>query len=319
MPATIQAVAPIQPLLTNVAIGYRNRMFVGDQLLPVVPVSSERFTYFLFGRHHFKRYNSKRNVGSAFMRVDYDARTTTGQAEEYGLEHPIDDRIRDEAQAPMDPDIQGTTLLTEALMLDQEKRIASLLTTAGNYKTSLTTTPGTKWDAASNTTIRANIKTGMEAVRQQIGRYPNVIMIPAAVAAAIAVGSELTQILQYTYGMGQITSDAEGGYYLPKVLYGMSVVIAGAIENTANLGQAETMADVWSDNVVMLYRSPSPAIWQPSTGYIFRRRMFQVQTYREEPIKSDIVRASFIQTEKLTALDTGSLLTSAYLLTDVLT
>lgn len=322
MPNSLNTVAPISPLLTNVAVGYENLMFVAEEVLPVVNVATEKYTYYVFGRHHFRRYNTKRNFSSGFQRVDYAASTKTSRLQQFGLEHPIDDRLKDEAQAPLQPAVQGTYIVTEGLRLDYEKRVATLVTTSGNYATGMTATPSVKWDTIT-ATIHSDITAGMEAVRQKIGVYPNKIIIPSTVARYMSLANDITDYVKQWSGggLGAIErATAAEGYLLPKNLWGLKTVIAGAVENTANLAQAESMADIWSDFVLLAYIPQQPQLWKPSFGYTFRKNgaAVKISRYREEKITSDIVRGQFIQEEKLLALDDSSKAIAGYLLTNVL-
>ena len=44
----------VDPVLTNLATGYTNEQFVGDQLMPFVLVDKEGGKIPLFGKEHFK-------------------------------------------------------------------------------------------------------------------------------------------------------------------------------------------------------------------------------------------------------------------------
>lgn len=318
MPARVSTVAPINPLLTNVAVGYTNLGFIAERVLPVVPVANEKFTYYKFGKDSFKRYNTKRSIGAKAMRLDYSLSTTTGTCEEYMVEHPIDDRIRAEAQKPLDPDVQGTEICTQSLLLDYEKRVADMLTTYTNYASGMYATPSTKWDAAG-ATIFDDITTGQEAVRQKIGQYPNVMVVPPVVAQKLAFASEVTDYIKNVIGLTRLERPQEGGWQLPEVLFGMRVVVPWAVEVTSNLQQAETTADIWGDYVLILYVEPRPAIMRPSFGYTFRRRNFQVRTYRDETIKSDIIETSFVQVEAVITTDDDGKYVAGYNLYNCIT
>ncbi len=318
MPTRVSTVAPISPLLTNVAVGYQNRAYVAPIVMPVVPVGSEKFTYYTFGKDHWKRYNTQRAVGAKAMRIDYSLSTRTGTCKEYMIEHPIDDRIRAEAQRPLDPDVQGTELCTDALLLDWEKRVATKIMTSSNYASGMTSTPSTKWDQAG-ATIFDDITSAQEAVRKKIGQYPNIILIPPEVAQVLAFSSEVTSNVKNVIGISALREGAETGWMLPQQLFGMKVVVPAVIEVTSNLQQTETTADVWADHVWLGYVNPRPAIMRPSFGYTFRRRNLRVRTYRDETIKSDIIEVSFVQTEEVIAVDDDGKYIAGYLLTDVLT
>ena len=315
MPARIERVAPISPLLTNVAVGFKNLNFVAELVLPVIPIGTEKFTYYRFGKDHFKRYNTKRSVTAKPARVDYSVNTTTGTCEEYMLEHPIDDRIRDEAQRPLDPDVQGTEVTTDGLLLDQEKRVADLLLTSTSYHSDLTSTPSTKWDAAG-ATIFDDITSAQEAIRKKIGQFPNMILVPPIVAQKLAFSSEITDYVKNVIGLTRLEREQRLGWLLPETLFGMRVVIPSAIEVTSALTQTETVADIWGDYCWLGYVNPRPMIMSPSFGYTFRRRNFRVRTWRDESIKSDIIETSFVQVEKVIAVDDSGLYIAGYLFTD---
>ena len=317
MPTRRATVAPINPLLTNVAVAYQNRSFISEVVMPVVNVGVEKFTFYRFHRDHFKRYNTKREIGSKFMRLDYDLETDTATCQEYGVEHPIDDRIRAEAQSPLSPDIQGTEICAEAIRLDYEKQTASLLTTAANYASGMTSQPTIQWNATS-ATIFSDITSAQESVRQQIGQYPNVIVIPAAVAQIMAFSSEITSYITNVIGISALSEGPDSAWMLPSTLFGMRVVVPGSIEVTSNLMQPTVTSDVWSDYVWLGYVNPRPALMRPSFGYTFRRRLFETNVWRDEAIKSDIIRVSWVQTKEIITVDSDDNAIAGYLYTNVL-
>jgi len=317
MPTRRSTVAPIHPLLTNVAVAYQNRAFISEIVMPVVNVGVEKFTYYRFHRDHFKRYNTKREIGSKFMRLDYDLETDTATCQEYGVEHPVDDRIRAEAQKPLDPDIQGTEICAEAIRLDYEKQTASLLTTAANYNSGMTSQPTIQWNA-SGATIFSDITNAQELVRQQIGQYPNVIVIPAQVAQVLAFSSEITSYITNVIGIKALGEGPDSAWMLPSTLFGMKVVVPGSIEVTSNLMQPTTTSDVWGDYCWLGYVNPKPALMRPSFGYTFRRRSFQTQVWRDEAIASDIIRVGWIQTKEIITVDEDDNAIAGYLYSNTL-
>jgi len=318
MPKAIDTVAPVHEILTNVAIRYRNPAFIAEQLWPVVPVGSEKFTYFLFGPEMFKRYDTRRALSTQPKRIDYSLWTAKGVCEEYMLEHPIDDRIRAEFERPLDPEVQGTELLTDALRLDQEHRVASICTTSGNYHSDLAKTPSTKWNE-TGATIFEDITGMQEAIRKIIGVYPNTIVIPASVAQVMAFASEVTDYIKNVIGLERLERPPEQGWMLPATLFGMRVLIPGVVTLKTNLGQEDWQTeDVWKDHVVIAYVQPRPSLYRPSFGYTFRRRPFRVRTFRDENVKSDIIEASFIQAELVVGKDRKDKIVAAGLLYNVL-
>jgi len=70
-------------------------------------------------------------------------------------------------------------------------------------------------------------------VRKQIGRRPNTIIIPEAVADVMKNHSSIIELLKYT------KSDMLENGDLPRRLRGMNVVIAGAVANGAIEGATD--------------------------------------------------------------------------------
>lgn len=310
MPVSIPTVHPVDPLLTNVAVGYKNEAFIADQVLPVVKVKDEKGTYFLFGREVFHRHNTKRAIGTAAETVDYDMDTSTYEGVEYCLAHPIDDRIRSQAQGPLDPDIEGTELCMQGILLDQEVRVATMLCNVNNYHATLQAIPAPKWDAANSDPI-GDITLGVERVRQLVALYPNTIVIPAKVARILAWHDDIKEIVKYT--MPSMLTKTIPTYVLPPYLWGMKVIVPKAIYNTANPQQDEVMQDIWCC-VLLLYVNPAPAIKKPSFGYIFESQPLKTRKWREEKVHSDYVEPGFVRDEKICAVDDDGKALAGYIL-----
>ena len=59
----------VDPVLTNVARGYKNQQFVGMSLFPYVPVAQRGGKIICFGKEHFKIYNTGRAPGAKVERI----------------------------------------------------------------------------------------------------------------------------------------------------------------------------------------------------------------------------------------------------------
>src|SRR5690606_18773494 len=71
MPMNNQQVRVIDPILSNVAQGYRHPERVGFALFPRVPVKQRGGQIIEFGRESFKRYKTRRAPGSNTKRVQF--------------------------------------------------------------------------------------------------------------------------------------------------------------------------------------------------------------------------------------------------------
>jgi hypothetical protein len=134
-----------------------------------------------------------------------------------------------------------------------------------------------------------DIVAGLTLMRQSIGQRPNVIVIPAGVAeglhkSAFFVGS--APQVNYT---GTPSSTPLYAQYplLPSVLWGMRVLVPGAIKNTAHEGQTASYSDIWSENVTLAYVSSAPAMETPSVAYTFTAEPRQTRSARDEVRRVD--------------------------------
>jgi hypothetical protein len=89
------------------------------------------------------------------------------------------------------------------------------------------------------------------------------------------------------------------------------VIVADTVQNTGNLGAADSFSDIWIDEVLLAYVTPSPGIKKVSFGYSFFSRGWQVRRETVGRQHSDWIEPSYVADEKLVAPDV------AYLLKDV--
>ena len=240
--------------------------------------------------------------------VDFGLSTSTYSAEEYALKILISDREKDNADSVLKLRESKLRRLQDLLMLEQEIRVATLLTTAANWDTAHTDTPSVKWDAASGVVIEKNIDDAKEVVRKAIGVEPNTIIIPAAVAKVMKRDSTIRDLVKYTHSDLLVNGD------LPRRLFNMDVVIPGAVYTVSLEGASSiTYTDVWSDNVVLLHLPSETTMDSPDSVKIFRSKEWEVRAWREEKLRSEAIEASVIQDEVLASNISG------YLYTNVLT
>ena len=217
----------------------------------------------------------------------------------------VSDREKDNADSVLQLRESKLRRLQDLLLLEQEIRVATLLTTAANWASGHYTDPG-NWSTGTPT-IEKDIDTGKEAVRKAIGVEPNTIIIPAAVAKVVKRDSTVRTLLQYTHSDLLVNGD------LPPTLWNMKVVIPGASYTSSVEGASSiTYSDVWGNHVVLLYVPPQATLDSPHAAKIFRARNWEVRSWRMEEKRSEAIEASVIQDEVLASNVSG------YLLTDVL-
>lgn len=300
----------IDVALSNFALGYHPQGMIADQIFPVIPVKKESDKYYTWDKGEAFRVpdNTKRADGSRSKTVSFTVTSTGYSSDEYALNVEITDRQRDNADSVINLEKAKVRRLKDLIMLDQEIRVSTVLTTLTNWaSTNRLTLSGTQqWNNASYSStdktygIEAVVDAGKEAVRQQTGGYePNMIIIPSAVAKVIKKDSAVRDLIKYTHQELLVDGD------LPPVLWNMKVVIPKVSKNTNVEGNAtQTLTDVWGKHVLMLYVNQNPVIDDLSFGYIFRvtndnSTPWQIRRWREEAYKKDVYETGVNQVEKI--------------------
>jgi hypothetical protein len=307
----------VDALLTGISIKYPlGTGQVADSILPRVNVSKESGIYFKYNKGDQARIPfTKRQIRSESRSVTFRVTTDSYRTEEYALNDLIDEREYQQADAPLD--LQRDTLenLQNLLILDRERRVHTLVTSAAVTKTD-TLTGTAQWrDAGASGATAAplfDIENGSEEIRVDTGVRPNTLIMGQAAWLAF---NKTTQVLDRivtpggAWGSPTITTDVARTLFAP---YGITnVIVADTVQNTGNLGAADSFSDIWIDEVLLAYVTPSPGIKKVSFGYSFFSRGWQVRRETVGRQHSDWIEPSYVADEKLVAPDV------AYLLKDV--
>lgn len=303
--AAPQDLQGFDPILTNLAIAYENPAFVAESLFPTIPVAKESGKFFVIdpSRDRFRVYDDIRAPRTEAALVEWATNTQNYVAEEHALAAAVDDREKAQAVAPLQPEQEAIESATDAIHLSREVEVANLAITAGTYPGAnvVALAGGARWDTATGDPV-ADVETGKEKIRSVIGRRPNTIILPSAVYAKVRLNPTVTDRIKYT-SLGVLT---------PALLAQLwdieNVVVADAVQNTAALGQASAIGDVWGKNVVLAFVNPRPAMRALTFGYTFSVGTERARRWREEAEHSDYFEASQIRSTNVVANVAGYLI-----------
>ncbi len=325
----------IDQALTNISVMYRNETYIGDQVLPTVPVAQRSDKYFLYKKEDFLSpsgssgtgaLNSLRRPGSEAAEIDYGVSTASYFAEEYAYRGIVTDAEVAVADNPMQPDMDQTVQLTERLMLDNEVSVATIVCKRANYPSSNRVAltgggTGTSWAqyTSANSTPFTDIKNGKLAVIKGIAREANALLLGVDTARTLADHPNVKDLVKYVH------QDALTMSGLPKVLRGMTVIEGATQKNTAAEGASYTGANVWQADdgtgfALLYYRNPNPTLRSVSLGYTFDApddatgaRGYAVRRWREEKRKGSMIEVAFLRDWRLIAVDGSGLALGGYL------
>jgi len=308
----------VDSILTRVSRQYPlGQILLAESLAPRVNVGKESGIFFRYNKGDQARipYTS-RQLRTESRRVDWRVDTDSYQCEEYALNDLIDDREFQQADTPLNLQRDTIENLQRLMLLDREKRVHGLVTDAAVVTKNTTLTGTDQWrdasDSGATATPLGDIETGSESVRSDTGVRPNLATFGMSAWLAFSKVSEIIDRIITpggNWGSPTITTDQGRTLLAP---YGITKVqVSDSIENTAGFGVADSFSDIWTDQVLLSFTTPSPGLKKVSFAYTFWSRNWQVRRTRVEQQHSDWMEPSYVADEKIIAADV------AYLILDV--
>ena len=291
-------------ILSGVSIRYSNEEMIADQVMPVIPVKKESDKYYTYTRA-WKLPQSKRAAGAEANEVEWNIGSDTYQCEEYALKDIVPDRVRDNADNPLDMDVDTTENLTELIQLGREKRVADIAFASGTYGTQTSALSGTnQWDDYAGSDPIGDVRDAKAVVHAASGKMPNVMVIGYQAYLKLLDHPDILERIKYTQ-KGIITADL-----LAQVFEVDKLLVGKALYDSTQEGVAESLGYVWGKSVALLYAEPSPGLKKVSFGYQFQSRGFRTKKWRVEGRDGDFIEAGEIRDEKVVAAACGYLYTT---------
>ena len=270
--------------LTMLSVGFvqDQKDFVAGQVFPQIPVTNKSDLYFKYNRGDFFRNNmQKRAPGTPAAGGGYKLTTGNYTADVWAIKKIVDDQIRANSDAPLQPDRDATFWLTQQALINRDVNWVSSFFTTAVWGTDITGvasgTPSTNqvlmWNKSGSTPIE-DVLNQQLTIKQNTGYWPNVLVLGAPVFMALLTNAEITDRLKYGQtAPGPVvvtTTDLAALFKVEKVL------VASAIYTTSDettVVDSDTTPDTFSfiagKNAGLFYAAPSPTIMAPSAGYTF--------------------------------------------------
>lgn len=230
---------PVDPVLTQIAMAYRNRELIADLVLPRVPVGGEDFKYTVFEKsERFTVPNTRVGRKSRTNEVEFGADEKTASTRDYGLEDPIPQSDIDNAGQRFNPVNQATEAMTDLILLDREIRVADLVMDSNQFGTDNKLAVSNPWTDDTNGTPLDDI---LESIDSPIMR-PNVVTFGQADWRAFSRHPQVVKAVHGNSGDSGIATRQQVANLLEveEVLVGQSYV------NNSRKGQDAAFSRVWS-------------------------------------------------------------------------
>lgn len=263
----------IDTYLTNLSVAWAQDQanFVASKVFPTVPVAKQSDKYAIYKRDAFYRDEYQpRPLGGRPNQTGYGVTSGTYFAEEWALEHKIDDRVRANADQPLDPDRAGMRLLTTQGLIRQDRMWASSYFKTGVWGTDWTGVASSpsgnqfiQFDQAGSDPI-GFFDSRVEDVGSKTGYPPNTIVLGPDCYRTLKNHASVLDRIKYT-AKGIVTTDL-----LAELFDVDQVLVARGVFNSAKEGQTESTGYIANSKGAMLaYAAASPSIDEPSAGYTF--------------------------------------------------
>jgi len=241
--------------LTRIAVDYKNKQFIADQVLPPIPVPSKTGKYKVYSQaEEFQIDDALVGPNSEPNEIDYKVTEDTFAADDYALVMYVSQEAIDNADAPLSPLRVATEKAMRHLMRRRERRVAQAVMNKSNFAAANQIDIAGAWTTLT-TDIVSQILVGIDACSAP----PNVMVMDIATwrkvsrntpLLAAAKGTLREQFISQTRGPAKTgaleSSDAVSVPQLAEFL-GLDYVFVGAAQYATSVkGQATlTKGRIW--------------------------------------------------------------------------
>ncbi len=319
MPNPTASDVHVNAALTNISIAYMQGAdhFIADKVFPVVPVSKQSDRYFVYNKGDFFRSEAQvRAPGTSSAGAGYGIDNTPSYfADVYAVHKDIDDQIRANSDAAINPDRDATQYITQQLMLKRDKVWAANFFTTGVWTGSSTGTDlaaadllNGAWSGAGSTPIE-DIDKQADAILKNTGYRPNCLVVGTDVHRVLKNHPDVLDRIRYTQE-GIVTEQL-----LASLLGVEKYLVARATENTAAAGATDSFGFVAdAQDALLTYSAPSPGLMTPSAGYLMAWNGYlgagpqgnRIKRFRMEHLASDRVEGELSFAAELVSASLGA-------------
>lgn len=213
----------VDPVLTNLAIGYSNVALVAHNLFPFVNVDKEAGKLPKFGKDSFLVYDTERALRAESNRGDLDTPTTDSfLLTEHDLEFAVDDR--EETESVFSARRRAMVRSTEAIRLKHEVQVAGIVLNAANYaSTNKVALSGSTSFANANSDPEGVIDDAKAAISAGIVKDANTMVIGYDAWRSLKRHPKLKAILSDSRSRLVMMDDLREIFEIPNIVIGRAM------------------------------------------------------------------------------------------------
>lgn len=323
MPAPSTSLATLRPDLgasfTEFDLEMDRRNFVALRVLPVIEVMKSAGK---FGKIPIEQLLQNRETsrasGSGYSRNKWTFTDASFSTEEHGAEEPVDDREADLYRDYFDAEQISAQRAFDAVLRNAEKRVADLIFNPTTWTGApLTTAVTNEWDDAASAVPITDVEAAVRKVYDGTGLWPNALIVNRRVFRNLRNSDQIIDRIA-SQGAGSPTKPTDITAAMLAAVFDLpNIIVAGGSKNTANEAVAATPTQIWSDEYAMVCRvAETNDIREPSLGRTFHWGEDgstiggTIESYRDETVRSDVIRVRHDVDESVLYVQLGHLLSN---------
>ena len=288
--------------LENISIAYMPQGLVAQEVSSTVPVVHESDTYYVYSKDNLRVPNTIWADGDVPNRSAWNVSTSTYTLTRHALRDLVTDRMVANSDRAIRPSVDMTEGLTGQIKLRMELDLFTLINTEANWanETSLSSTQ--VWSA--NTTISNPITfvdSATTSIRRRSGMKANTIVMGDPTWKAVKEHTSIVDRIKYT------SAQSVGPDLVAQLFNLDKVLVSGAVQNSADEGLTDSLADFATDSALVIYQERNPGLRKPSAFYTFMKegstRPYQVRTYRDDEREGDWIEVSNFYQHRIISSD----------------
>jgi hypothetical protein len=293
---------------------------IGTRVLPIlnVPVRAGQYPSFKLKEGQLLKNDVKNRAPySAFARGTRAFNYESYTALEYGYEEAVDDTVTADISRFFDAEVIAAKLARRKLLLAHELRVSAAVFNSTNFTATNSSTAYTSANLATFD-IGYDVQLAIDRLLANGESSTNLrVVIPYPVWTLVRASTKFQNRLR---GIGLSTDTIlNASAEAAAQVFGVNEVLIGrASYDSAPEGVAFSSSNVWANTYVWV-----GSVTESSSGYFGGGAGFTLNwseygpavgvfTYRDETIKSNIVRAAHYVSEKIVNTNAGQLITTQY-------
>ena len=292
-------------ILSNVSVAFQNEDYIADMVAPIVQSKKITGTFYKYDTSKFRKTPSLRGMGSSSKEVGYSISSDTYVCKDHALKELVPDELKEEALAPLEPEIDAAENVRERLLVEREDDLATFMSSTSNITNNTTLSGTDQWSDFVNSDPFGDIETGIESVRSKIFKAANTLLLGIETYNKLKLHPDILDRLKS--GIAKVTPELLANLFDVK-----TVLIGRAGKETATEGQVSSLSNIWGKNAWLLYVTPRPGKKQISFAYHFQRKAkLNTDKWRDNDREGMWVRTHDFFVLKVIAVDAAYLIKNA--------